>query len=32
VIAAYSFIAEEKAAPESLWSVTEMCRVLEVSR
>jgi len=32
VIAAYSFIAEEKADPESPWGVAEMCRVLEVSR
>jgi transposase InsO family protein len=32
VIALYSFIAEEKADPQSPWSVTEMCRVLEVSR
>jgi putative transposase len=32
VIAVYSFIAEEKADPESPWSVAELCRVLEVSR
>ena len=30
--AMYSFIAEEKANPESVWSAAEMCRVLEVSR
>lgn len=30
--AVYSFIAEEKADPDSPWSVAEMCRVLEVSR
>jgi len=28
----YSFIAEEQATPRCVWSVTEMCRVLEVSR
>ena len=28
----YTFIAEEKANPDCEWSVTEMCRVLEVSR
>jgi putative transposase len=28
----YSFIAEEKACPRSVWSVAEMCRTLEVSR
>ncbi|MEA3216770.1 MAG: putative transposase [Acidimicrobiia bacterium] len=32
MIAVYSFIAEEKADPHSVWSVTEMCRVLGVSR
>lgn len=30
--AVYSFIAEEKANPQSAWSVAEMCRVLGVSR
>ena len=30
--AVYSFIAEEQATPRCVWSVTEMCRVLEVSR
>ena len=28
----YTFIGEEKANPDCEWSVTEMCRVLEVSR
>jgi transposase InsO family protein len=28
----YTFIGEEKANPDGEWSVTEMCRVLEVSR
>jgi len=28
----YSFIAEEQANPRCVWSVTEMCRVLEISR
>jgi transposase InsO family protein len=28
----YSFIAEERATPNCSWSVTELCRVLEVSR
>ncbi len=28
----YTFIAEEKADPESPWSTAEMCRVLQVSR
>jgi transposase InsO family protein len=32
VTAVYSFIAEEKADPNSVWSVAEMCRVLGVSR
>ena len=32
MIAIYSFVAEEKACPRSVWSVAEMCRVLEVSR
>jgi transposase InsO family protein len=31
-MATYSFIAEEKAEARSGWSVSEMCRVLEVSR
>lgn len=31
-MAIYSFIAEEQADPECSWSVTEMCRVLSVSR
>ena len=30
--AVYTFIAEEQADPVCDWSVTEMCRVLEVSR
>lgn len=30
--AVYTFIAEEQADPACDWSVTEMCRVLEVSR
>ena len=30
--AVYSFIAEEKADPNSVWRVAEMCRVLGVSR
>ena len=30
--AMYSFIAEEKANPGSVWSTAEMCRVLAVSR
>ena len=30
--AVYTFIAEEQADPECVWSVTEMCAVLEVSR
>lgn len=30
--AVYSFIAEERANPNCPWSVTELCRVLEVSR
>ncbi|MDP8929519.1 MAG: IS3 family transposase [Actinomycetota bacterium] len=28
----YTFIAEEQANPECAWSVTQMCRVLQVSR
>lgn len=32
MIAVYSFIAEEQATGDNNWSVTEMCRVLEVSR
>jgi len=32
VTAVYTFIAEEQADPACDWSVTEMCRVLEVSR
>ncbi len=28
----YTFIAEEKANPDCVWSVAEMCRVLAVSR
>ena len=32
MIAIYSFIAEEQADPDCDWSVTEMCRVLGVSR
>jgi len=28
----YTFIAEEKANPDCMWSIAEMCRVLEVSR
>lgn len=28
----YSFIAEERANPSCIWSVSRMCRVLEVSR
>jgi hypothetical protein len=32
VIAVYTFIAEEQADPNCVWSVVEMCRVLEVSR
>jgi putative transposase len=28
----YSFIAEEKAGSRSVWSVSEMCRTLGVSR
>jgi transposase InsO family protein len=32
VIAVYTFIAEEQADPACDWSLTEMCRVLEVSR
>jgi transposase InsO family protein len=28
----YTFIAEEKANPDGVWTVSEMCRVLEVSR
>lgn len=28
----YTFIGEEKANPDCCWSVSEMCRVLEVSR
>jgi len=31
-MAIYSFIAEEQANPSCVWSVIEMCRVLEVSR
>jgi transposase InsO family protein len=31
-MATYSFIAGEKADPDSPWSVAQMCRVLEVSR
>jgi transposase InsO family protein len=31
-MAIYSFIAEEQADPRCVWSVTEMCRVLAVSR
>ena len=30
--AVYTFIAEEQADPECVWSVTEMCATLEVSR
>lgn len=32
MIIIYSFIAEEEADPSCVWSVTEMCRVLSVSR
>ena len=32
VTAVYTFIAEEQADPACDWSLTEMCRVLEVSR
>jgi len=32
VTAMYSFVAEEKANPGSVWSTVEMCRVLAVSR
>jgi len=32
VIRVYTFIAEEKANHDCSWSVSEMCRVLEVSR
>lgn len=32
MIRVYTFIAEEKANHDCPWSVTEMCRVLEVSR
>jgi transposase InsO family protein len=32
VTAVYTFIAEEQADPACEWSLTEMCRVLEVSR
>ena len=32
MIAVYTFIAEEKASPDSAWTVAEMCRVLGVSR
>ena len=28
----YTFIGEEKANPDSCWTVSEMCRVLDVSR
>lgn len=31
-MAIYSFIAEEQAQPSCVWSVSEMCRVLAVSR
>lgn len=31
-MAVYSFIAEEQATADNDWSVSEMCRVLEVSR
>jgi transposase InsO family protein len=31
-MAVYRFIAEEKATPECLWTISEMCRTLEVSR
>jgi transposase InsO family protein len=31
-MAIYSFIAEEQAEPSCVWSVSEMCRVLGVSR
>lgn len=31
-MAVYSFIAEEKADPQSSWPVAELCRVMEVSR
>jgi putative transposase len=31
-MAVFRFIAEEKATPECSWSVSEMCRTLEVSR
>jgi transposase InsO family protein len=31
-MAIYSFIAEEQADPSCVWSISEMCRVLEVSR
>ena len=31
-MAIYSFIVEEQAEPECPWSITEMCKVLEVSR
>lgn len=30
--AMYTFIAEEQADPSCLWSIAEMCRVLQVSR
>jgi putative transposase len=32
VTAVYTFIGEEKANPDCVWSVAEMCRVLAVSR
>ena len=31
-MAIYSFIAEEQAEPNCVWSISEMCRVLGVSR
>jgi transposase InsO family protein len=31
-MAVYRFIAEEKATPDCSWSISEMCRTLEVSR
>lgn len=31
VTAVYMFVAEEKATPSCVWTVAEMCRVLEVS-
>ena len=31
-MAIYSFIAEEQATDDNDWTISEMCRVLEVSR